>query len=480
MKRIVFFRILLFWVTGIFSQGFSQIPDFCGTDNNVPNYLDSVNTANIKYQNYYVIRIYVHIVRDGQCQKGLTYQEVADALNILREDFAPHGICFSLAGIDEICNDQYYYTLFSVYDIHNIFSSYGKGYGILGIDIFLLGHESAAYWINSSGGGYTGSIPDSYLLVSGNGGNYGQPNVTMAVSHALSHEMGHCLGLYHTNYGYCKPFPTHCLEHYDGSNCATCGDYVCDTPADPQAFSVDTVNCEWDSTKFCNYHINSVMCSWKGQTFVCYKPDTRNIMGYVPFVACMDHFTPGQGERMRSIIPAYHPDALLPDSLGFDSLYVTNGDTLLHDAYKYITAKKVIVSPTSGLELKAGRRITIKDGTKIDGYFLARIDTSCNFLTASNIQQRLAPPSAPRFEEVVFKNYELKVHPNPAKDILHIEYPFPVHIILYDIPGTPLLEKDIIPEDNQVDIRELPVGMYILKTFDRDGNLYEFTRVFIE
>ena len=45
----------------------------------------------------------------------------------------------------------------------------------------------------------------------------------------IAHEMGHYFGLFDTNEGSLTANP----ELVDGSNCATAGDLICDTPADP-------------------------------------------------------------------------------------------------------------------------------------------------------------------------------------------------------------------------------------------------------
>jgi hypothetical protein len=99
-------------------------------------------------------------------------------------------------------------------------------------------------------------------------------------SSSLPHEMGHCLNLYHTHN------ERNCLELVDGSNCEVCGDYVCDTPADPglyqQRYLVDD-NCIFD---------NSIK-----QNGVPYHPDTKNFMSYSR-PECRAHFTIEQGKRM--------------------------------------------------------------------------------------------------------------------------------------------------------------------------------------
>ena len=104
-------------------------------------------------------------------------------------------------------------------------------------------------------------IPSNSLFINSN-------SVLKPIS---AHELGYCLGLAHTFRG----FPVglgfgSCAEAIDGSNCKTCGDVVCDTPADQN------------------------MGNTGG-----YTPDLTNIMSYyIP----SDHFTSGQGQRMRTAL----------------------------------------------------------------------------------------------------------------------------------------------------------------------------------
>ncbi len=100
----------------------------------------------------------------------------------------------------------------------------------------------------------------------------------------LIHEMGHCLYLFHTHNEF------GCLEKPDGSNCVTCGDYVCDTPADPSLYTN-------------KYWVNSV-CEYNG-TFLldgqAYNPDTHNFMSYSTD-QCRNRFSVGQGQRMYNAL----------------------------------------------------------------------------------------------------------------------------------------------------------------------------------
>ena len=64
-------------------------------------------------------------------------------------------------------------------------------------------------------------------------------NRNLLTTHVISHEMGHDLNLFHTHHGTFDTNgengndPYHCKELVNGSNSDTCGDYIEDTPADP-------------------------------------------------------------------------------------------------------------------------------------------------------------------------------------------------------------------------------------------------------
>jgi len=90
---------------------------------------------------------------------------------------------------------------------------------------------------------------------------------------SLTHELGHVFGLAH-------PFAGG-DELVDGSNCATAGDRICDTPADPHIVGADI---EWqDGCEF--------IYEGRDANGDFYQPDVGNIMSYY---ACACGFTHDQ------------------------------------------------------------------------------------------------------------------------------------------------------------------------------------------
>jgi hypothetical protein len=106
----------------------------------------------------------------------------------------------------------------------------------------------------------------------------------------LPHEVGHYFNLYHTHE---TAFGS---ELVNGSNCATAGDVVCDTPADPRLGS--------------NNVTAAPACAYTGTTTDAngqpYTPNTRNYMSY-SLKACRDHFSAGQNLRAYDTLVNLRP-----------------------------------------------------------------------------------------------------------------------------------------------------------------------------
>lgn len=102
----------------------------------------------------------------------------------------------------------------------------------------------------------------------------------MGSVNALSHEMGHFFGLEDTY--------ANGNEHADESNCATAGDKICDTPADPYVANASI-----------DVYINPLTCIFhfmgKDSNGDFYEPDVSNIMSSYP---CRCRFSDEQYRKM--------------------------------------------------------------------------------------------------------------------------------------------------------------------------------------
>ena len=249
---------------------------FCHTPNRSNNqFLNRMMQSSSINNDSYCVKIYMHVVRRTDGSGGQTFNTVEQALEILNDDFNPHNISFNWDGIiNYIDNDSYYNSVDDgVFSINNHTD---------GIDIYLFDR-------NNPGFGLANGVGEaSELLVSGKFWNY--PEIPLLLSHAISHEMGHILFLWHTHHGTAEGGNDNpCAELVNGNNSSSCGDYVSDTPADPNInFNTTYPNCQWTGSG----------TDSNGET---YNPDEQNIMAYTNF-SCMDYLTPLQGSRARNAL----------------------------------------------------------------------------------------------------------------------------------------------------------------------------------
>jgi len=201
-----------------------------------------------------------------------------------------------------------------------------------GIDIYLL---PPSHPCNS---GKATGIPGKALVL---GGSFWLPQYPHFIpSRVLSHEMGHCLGLYHTFQSW-PDCPDG--EYVDMSNCCDCGDLVCDTRAYPGTlFEIDPEICDFDTNGALDAHNQP------------YDPDETLIMNYVP-PTCMKKHTPEQGMRMRHILQEESIDGGV---LGLSILSPTFVDhTVTSPTENWTTSY-----PASNGEVKIFGNLTVEDG----------------------------------------------------------------------------------------------------------------------
>jgi hypothetical protein len=352
----LFFIILISVPQAIFAQLDCTAPDTTLTEDF--NYSISSMSATGPYY----IRIYVHVIRDGEGNGGESVDAIYNALEDMYANFEPHDIFFVWdCVINYIDSDIHYPDPIGFLEI--IYNNDD------GVDIYI-------YPDYADSEGIIGWGDDTYIYIIGSIPNFG-PTIQ---SHTLSHEMGHVLGLSHTHHG-CEYDGI--FEYPNGSqDCTLVGDYVCDTPPDPNlrfnSSYIDFETCEYLDDGDC------ILPSDPPVSYSDFDPDVHNIMSFTWF-SCMQHFTEGQGQRMRNTIetlpilqptivenvpcPCWRDIHITENTVYGDDLDITSNIIVHPGAQLTVTAKLrfaegygIIVEPNGRLLVNGGHITNLCEG----------------------------------------------------------------------------------------------------------------------
>lgn len=189
----------------------------CGTPQTT-NYPENQRTVtNSSYNDSFepiCFNVYYHIVRESNGSGGFNSSLLNEVTDKLNDAFNPHLLYVNNLGFDYINNSTYY----NIDDTGNNNTEFNALVQINNrpdaINIYIV-NNAVSY------AGRANGILSQALVIESSWAN----------TQVLSHEVGHCLDLWHTFQGTAAN-TSGCAEAINGSNCTTCGDYVCDTPAD--------------------------------------------------------------------------------------------------------------------------------------------------------------------------------------------------------------------------------------------------------
>jgi hypothetical protein len=203
----------------------------------------------------------IHLLQASNGTANLTLAEIYEEIDSVNVFYANAGLVFVECQAPQIINDDYYYEF--DYNLHDgeVLSQFYTN------DVVNMYFANS---VTSSDGsslcGYSRYPPsEDYVVMAASCATNGS---------TLAHELGHLFGLPHTHGETSN-------ELVDGSNCATEGDYICDTPADPTlSNSLVNINCIYTGTA-------------TDANGMPYAPDPNNIMSYSR-KNCRDYFSPMQ------------------------------------------------------------------------------------------------------------------------------------------------------------------------------------------
>jgi PKD repeat protein len=228
--------------------------------------------------NFVLLPLTVHIVRNSNGSGGISLKDFYDAFDRLNAQYIPAAVQFYICGSVNYIDDDNITDFEKNTDV-SLLNSYlvAKTFNLFIVDAYTSSGSGACGFAY-----YPDNIDSDDLSV--------LKTSCVNAGTTLEHEIGHALNLRHTHQGNGSE-----LVARPGSgkttNCATDGDYFCDTPADPDitSWTISSVTCEVSN--------NANPQDANGDVYV---PDGKNIMSYSPNKACRTVFSAEQYAMISS------------------------------------------------------------------------------------------------------------------------------------------------------------------------------------
>ncbi len=187
------------------------------------------------------------------------------------------------------------------------------------------------------------------------------------------------------------------------------------------------------------------------------------------YVRITDNGTPSLARYKRVIFNV----SGCPDTLAVTQ-NVTSGISNQHAGVTLTASNTISAGATANY--KAGNTIILKSGFRaLEGSnFTASIEACTTARTSGFVAQESFEGLDSKLikEEETNISQVFKVYPNPAKESIQISYPFKSSSTytasLYGVTGQLVLKKEISTADTNIDIRQIPNGVYVLKISSED------------
>lgn len=299
MKKKLLILALLFSLN---SSVFGQI---CGTSSTITSKSSQRTVTNSQFLNsssFICFNVYYHIVRENNGTGGYSSSQLNNITNTLNTAYNEHNLYINNFGFDYINNSTYY----NIDDIENDYTEFDALIQINNkpnaINIYIV-NNAKNYSARANG-----ILGNALVIVK-----------DWANTQVASHEVGHCLDLLHTFQGTAAN-TSGCAEEINGSNCLSCGDLVCDTPAD-----ANTGNSGG------------------------YNPDMDNIMSYYYPIY---HFSDGQADKIRQAFANYSSlQQIISTNCSFPKL--TGSSTICGSSIETYTLENVNSNITTDWQLSS-------------------------------------------------------------------------------------------------------------------------------